>query len=206
MRFHAKSLTPSLPSKKISISLQSAMVGLLAGATLCTQVASAATLAGVNLEDKTTIEGKPLVLNGIGMRKKAIFKVYVAGLYVDEKTQSPDKILASPSPKFIKMKFLRDVDAGKMRDAWSEGFKENCTKSCETYKAELEELNKQMKDMKEGQTLAFHFDQETLSVWINDQKQEPVIKKAGFPAEVLSIWLGKNPPSADLKKGLLGML
>ncbi len=39
--------------------------------------AAAKELAGVNMPDTVSIGGKTLKLNGLGLRKKAIFKVYV---------------------------------------------------------------------------------------------------------------------------------
>ena len=62
-----------------------ALLLIVALTALC-RPASAATieLAGVQLEDKVTVAGKPLVLNGAGIRYKAIFKVYTAGLYLEK--------------------------------------------------------------------------------------------------------------------------
>jgi len=40
----------------------------------------AAELAGAALPDTLAVGGKTLKLNGLGLRKKAVFKVYVGGL------------------------------------------------------------------------------------------------------------------------------
>ena len=45
----------------------------------------AATLAGVTLSDNAQVAGKTLVLNGLGVRKKFVVKVYVVGLYLEQK-------------------------------------------------------------------------------------------------------------------------
>ena len=42
----------------------------------------AASLAGVTLPDTAQVAGTTLVLNGLGLRKKFVVKVYVAGLYL----------------------------------------------------------------------------------------------------------------------------
>ena len=52
---------------------------------------TAGELKGVKMEDTLDIEGKKLVLNGMALRKKFIFKVYVAGLYLPEKEQDAKK-------------------------------------------------------------------------------------------------------------------
>jgi hypothetical protein len=51
--------------------------------------ASAADVAGIRLDERTTLGTCNLVLNGAGLRRKAIFKVYVAGLYLTEKRLGP---------------------------------------------------------------------------------------------------------------------
>src|SRR5262249_60989392 len=49
--------------------------------------ALAAELAGATLPDTLKAGEKTLKLNGLGLRKKAVFKVYVGGLYLE----SPSK-------------------------------------------------------------------------------------------------------------------
>ena len=45
------------------------------------------------MEDKTTVNGQTLVLNGAGLRKKFFIKVYVGGLYLPAKMSNPASIL-----------------------------------------------------------------------------------------------------------------
>ena len=55
--------------------------------------------AGVKLEDRITVRGNPLVLNGAGMRYKAVFKVYTAGLYLEQKGRHAGRSAGrSPAP------------------------------------------------------------------------------------------------------------
>jgi long-chain acyl-CoA synthetase len=49
--------------------------------------ALAGELAGITLPDTLKAGEKTLKLNGLGLRKKAVFKVYVSGLYLE----SPSK-------------------------------------------------------------------------------------------------------------------
>jgi len=44
-------------------------------------------VSGVTLPDTVAFEGKTLKLNGMGLRKKVVFKVYVAGLYLETPTK-----------------------------------------------------------------------------------------------------------------------
>ena len=49
---------------------------------------------GVKLDDKASVGGQELVLNGAGLRKRAIFKVYVGSLYVPAKARTAQDVLA----------------------------------------------------------------------------------------------------------------
>ena len=77
--------------------------------------ALAAELAGVTLPDTRVVDGKPLLLNGIGLRTYSFLgiKIYVAGLYLPQRSDSAEAILNSPEPKLLEIHFLRDVDAEK---------------------------------------------------------------------------------------------
>ena len=60
---------------------------MLGGAALMSSAgARAVELAGVQFPQQVNVAGKPLQLNGAGVRYKAVFKVYAAGLYVPAKT------------------------------------------------------------------------------------------------------------------------
>ena len=88
-------------------------------------VASAAIVAGVNMEDKTTVNGQTLVLNGAGLRKKFFIKVYVGGLYLPAKMSNPAAILAADTPRRMVMHFLYSVSKDQMCEAWEEGLEAN---------------------------------------------------------------------------------
>ncbi len=57
-------------------------------------VASAARVAGVELQEQATVGNRGLSLNGAGLRRKVFFNVYVVGLYLTEKRQSAAEVLA----------------------------------------------------------------------------------------------------------------
>jgi hypothetical protein len=59
------------------------MKHLFFAACLLATSALAGELEGVSMPDDVSVEGHPLKLNGMGLRKKFIVNVYVAGLYVE---------------------------------------------------------------------------------------------------------------------------
>ena len=64
----------------------------------------AGTLKGITMPDTIMVEDQTLVLNGMALRKKFIFKVYVAGLYLPQKESDAEKILKGFSSKIKESK------------------------------------------------------------------------------------------------------
>src|SRR5579884_1887971 len=97
---------------------------------------SAASLAGVTLPDTQQVAGKTLVLNGMGVRTKYMVKVYVAGLYLEQKSTDASDIIKSDTPKQIVMRFLHGASKSQMADAFDEGFRNNSPEAMKTKKGE----------------------------------------------------------------------
>jgi hypothetical protein len=166
--------------------------------------AQAAELAGVTFEESLSHENNNLVLNGVGLRKFAIFKVYAGALYLTQKSTDDRFVLESSTPKLIRMHFLRDVGSKDIQKAWQDGFQKNCSgDDCTKFANEVKELNSLMKELKEKDRLQFAFTQQNLKVWHNETLLGTV-QKEGFSKNILAIFLGRNPPNEGLKSGLLG--
>ena len=162
-------------------------------------------ISGVKLPDQVTLQGKTLKLNGTGLRQATILKinVYAAGLYLENASKDGEAIANSDQPKTIQMVFLRDVSGKQMADAFQEGFEKNCVAGCAELKPDIGKLQGLVKDMKKGDTMAFHFTSSGVELMIRGQKAGSVGDKA-FSHQLIRCWIGKNPPNAELKEGLLG--
>ncbi len=184
------------------------VVGAASAFSLGSQVSYAATAAtaaaGVDFADELTAAGQKLVLNGTGLRTRLFFKVYAAGLYVNEKSKDAESIVRSPTAKVLQLHFLRDVGAETIRGAWSQGFAKNCLILCEESQAKLALLNGLMKDLKKGDVLSFSFKPDELALELNGASLGKV-DGAKIDQNILAIFLGKEPPTAELKTGLLGL-
>src|SRR5262245_57506442 len=102
-----------------------ALVSLLAAVTtLCTS-ARAAELASATLPDTLKAGDTTLKLNGLGIRKKSIVKVYVGALYLTSPSKDPDAIVASDQAKAVRMHFLRDLKKTQVTEGLREGFDAN---------------------------------------------------------------------------------
>jgi hypothetical protein len=167
--------------------------------------AAAAEISGVKLPDQVSLQGKTLKLNGAGLRQATILKinVYAAGLYLENASKDSEAIANSDAPKSIEMVFLRDVTAKQMAEAFQEGFDKNCVAGCAELKPHINKLQGLTKDMKKGDSMAFHFLPEGVELMIRGQKAGSIGDKA-FSHQLIRCWIGKNPPNVGLKEGLLG--
>ena len=81
--------------------------------------AAALEVGGVKLDDKASVGGQELVLNGAGVRKRAIFKVYV-GEPVRARERRPRlRAVLAKGPRRIQMNLLRNLSADQLVDALS---------------------------------------------------------------------------------------
>lgn len=164
----------------------------------------AATLEGVNFPDQATVGDKTLMLNGLGLRTATVLKVkvYVIGLYLEEKSSDPDAIIESKQNKRLAMQFVHDVSADKLRSGWDEGFKDNY-KDIDSIKGEIAKFNATMQDVKEGDSIELDFSGDAVDIMVKGAKADTVDSSA-FQQALLGIWLGPKPPGDALKEGLLG--
>ena len=186
----------------MSILMSAAVLVISATAALDT-AALAAELGGVTLADTLKAGDKTLKLNGLGLRKKAMFKVYVGGLYVESPSKDANAILASDQAKAIRLQFLRDLTKAQLVEAFQEGFEANA-KDKAAQKAAFDKMLALVPDVKEGGSLMFvYLPGKGTTLQVADKELGAFAGK-GFADAVFSIWLGSKPPSEELKKGMLG--
>lgn len=175
-------------------------------AALGTGIADAKQCQGVNFPDQVQVDGTTLALNGLGLRLATMLKVkvYVAALYVAKTSNDPNALLGSNAPSQLVLQFVRDVDAGDLTKAWTEGFEKSGKGQLPALKDRIATLNGWMADMKAGQRLIFT-DKPGAGVEVNvNGAVKGTIKGDDFAKALLAIWLGPDPPNPEIKSGLLG--
>lgn len=193
------------------MTLKKRSLGVLAGLLVSMSVLAAPTeISGVRLEDRVDLRGTPIQLNGAGIRYKAIFKVYVAGLYLGKKAATPQDAYAAPGPKRLTITLLRDIDADALNKSMTEGF-DNNTPADEVarFTPGLVRIRQAFADQKKLQAGDnFNID------WIPGtgtilsikgvQQGEPMKGDDLFNA-LIRLWLGPRPADTKLKDALLGI-
>lgn len=167
--------------------------------------ASAANVAGVNLEDKVTVGTQTLVLNGAGLRKKFVVKVYVGGLYLPAKQSSTTTIIATDQPRRMVMHFLYSVTKAQMAEAWSEGLADNTPNASAEVKTAFKTLASWMEDVPKGNRIVITYAPGTgTTVEVNGKNKGTLGGKAVADA-ILNTWIGPKPgPGGDFKKAIIG--
>ncbi|MGB9234422.1 MAG: chalcone isomerase family protein [Terriglobales bacterium] len=164
----------------------------------------AAELAGVSMPDTVQVGRTSLVLNGMGLRTKYMVKVYVAGLYLTQKSADPGAILKADEPKRIVLQFMRSVSKNQMAEAFDESFRDNAPDAERTMKADIDRMLGALEPLKEGDQMIFTCVPGMGTTFAINGKERLVIDGPSFGQALFSVWLGPKPPTAALKKGLLG--
>src|SRR5271165_401020 len=164
----------------------------------------AASLAGVTLPDTIQVGPATLVLNGMGLRTKFMVKVYVAGLYLAQKSSDPQAILKADVPKRMVMHFVRDVSKNQIADGFTESFENNSPDTAKTLKPDTDRLFSALEPVKDGDEIVFTYLPGVGTSLAIAGKEKLTIAGPAFGEMLFSVWLGPKPPNAALKKGILG--
>ncbi|MFC5045231.1 chalcone isomerase family protein [Aquimarina hainanensis] len=154
-----------------------------------------------------TIDGIDLTMNGAGMRSVLWIDMYAGALYLQKKSKDPKEILDSNQSMSIKLDIVSGfVTQQKMIKAVKEGF-EKATFG-----------NTKMLDERINKFIGFFSEPIVKNdvydlVYIKDVgvkafkngKELGMIKGLDFKYALFKIWLGEEPASESVKKGMLGL-
>lgn len=171
--------------------------------------AQPAELEGVKLDPTAQVGGATLTLNGAGVRTRAIFKVYVASLYVPAKVNNAAALLGQKGPRRVAITMLRNVDADTFADALIEGLQKNHSEAqLASFKVQIDALSASLKaagEAKKGDVIHLDFAPDVgTRVVVNGKQQGNAMAGEDFYTALLRIWLGDKPADSDLKKGMVG--
>lgn len=174
-----------------------------------TSLGAALDVSGVKFEETIDLRGNKLVLNGAGIRYKAVFKVYSAGLYLPKKVGTTEEVLASAGAKRLSITMLRDIDANELGKLFIRGVEDNAPKT-EMSKLmpgllRMGQIFNDQKKLVSGDNILIEWIPGTGSVISVKGKiqGEPFIEPEFYNA-LLRIWLGQSPADSKLKETLLG--
>ncbi len=186
-------------------------LGLLACGLLLagTALAAVVDVAGVKYEDPIDLRGTKVPLNGAGVRYKAVFKVYAAGLYLTKKASTAEEALAATGPKRISITMLREIDSAELGKLFSRGIEDNMDKAGFSKLIpgvlRMSQIFSDYKKLNPGDTFMIEWVPGTGTViTVMGKPQGEPFKEPEFFNALLRIWLGPNPADWKLKDALLG--
>lgn len=180
-------------------------------ATLCLSTAApAANVGDIKMDDRVTVDGVSLQLNGAGIRYKGLFKISAIGLYSSNHFSSLDELIAMPGPKRLMLTMLREVDAHAFGKVMTRSMEDNIERN-ERYRLvsglmRMSDIFSGIKVMRQGDVVFLDWIPGSgLVVIVNGKAQGEPLKEAEFYKALLSIWLGPIPVDFKLKDALLGI-
>ena len=182
-----------------------AALAVVALALLLAAPLAAGTLAGVTMPDTTKAGDHELTLNGMALRSKAIFKVYVGGLYLPDKEHDAKKVLTEDEPRRMVMQWVRNVDKAAICEGWTEGLEANTPGASADVKKNFEALCGLMQDAKTGDRFIYtYLPDDGTTVAINDVVKGKLGAKP-FADALFACWIGPHPGPGDaFREALMG--
>ncbi len=185
------------------------LVAGLSGGWASAQPAAGVELAGVRFEPTVAVQGKALRLNGAGIRYKAVFKVYAAGLYLPQPASSAAEIAAMQGPKRLTITMLRDIDSDELGRLFYRGVENNMDRAAFSRLvpglARMGQIFAAHKKLQAGDNFYVDWLPGTgMVITVKGQPQGEPFKEQEFFDALLGVWLGPNPADWLLKDALLG--
>jgi hypothetical protein len=164
-------------------------------------VCHAAELDGVVMPETRVANGTQVRLNGIGLRTYSVLRIriYVAGLYLERRSDNPHAILHSTENKLLDIRFLRDVDVENARKAWRDGFEGNCKAPCYLDPSDVQRFLATVPSMHEGDESTLLFTSRGVRVTFNGRPMGD-IADPHFAQTVLATFIGPEPPTPRLEE------
>ena len=177
---------------------------LLAACALAAAPVLAREISGVQVPDRLQVAGKTLELNGAGLRKKFVVKVYVGALYLATASKDPAAVIAADAPKSVRMAFVREVEKKQILGAFREGFENNSRDRLPSLLPKLALIEPVVPDAKPGTVLQVTYvpgQGTTVSV---EGGGSVTVEGKDFADALFANWLGEDPADGGLKEAMLG--
>ncbi len=158
------------------------------------------------MEYEVDYEGTTLKMNGAGVRSMLFIELYSGGLYLQEKSSDPIAIAYDDETMAIRIKITSKlIKRETMLSAIEEGFEKATEGKTGPLKDRIAKIRDYYaKPIKKGDLLELVYIKDKGIVCYMNSKELGVIEGQDFKFALFKIWLGENPASENLKKGMLG--
>jgi hypothetical protein len=152
------------------------------------------------------VDGTPLVLNGIGIRRVFFVEVYRAFLYTVSPVRSRREIALDTSPCRLEFQFAYGpININTMRRAWRDAFTNSVGQDAmEAERPAFALFFDTVREYRKGDVVRYDIANGEVAVHTNGQFLGTLCSKALCEA-VIDVVAGERPIDEDLKKGLLNL-
>lgn len=174
------------------------------------QGASAIEVGGMKVDETVRVSNKELKLNGVGIRVKAIFKVYVAALYLPEKKTTVPEVLELAGPRRLTLIMLREISSEDFGQSFMTGLNANSDKAEKSkiinQMVKMGEIFASIPSLKKGDTITTDWIPGSgMLIQVNGKPVGEILPDINFYNAYLKIWLGEKPADSSLKQNMLGI-
>jgi len=178
-------------------------LALLLAFTFVPLTVQAGELAGVTLDDTIRIGEETVELAGMGIRTKTFLKikVYVAGLYMKDRSSDPAQIIGSDQAKAVVMSFLyKEVEGEKLQESWRDGFEANTPSAGPELKKRMDQFVSLFStSAMKGDKYVFAYEPGSGTTVNLKGEIKATIPGADFASALMAIWFGDKLGDGGLK-------
>jgi hypothetical protein len=154
--------------------------------------------------DKVTFFDTTLTLRGHELFTWYFFKIYVASFYSEHPIPSLDKLFDIPGDKYLRLEYLRSIEAKDFIKSSEDAFKKNPDSNPDTIRAELQKLYDAYEPVEKGDTYALYFTQENMTTCLfKNDVRKVCIEGETFARAYFGIWLSEHSLNNEFSKKLI---
>ncbi|MBU1168346.1 MAG: chalcone isomerase family protein [Proteobacteria bacterium] len=167
---------------------------------------STAYAEGKAMPDTMKAGDADLLLNGSGVRTKLFMDLYVAGLYVPEKTKDVVALLKKDDKMAMRLQIISKlITSEKMSEATREGFEKSTHGNIAPIQKEIDDMISVFSaEIKQDDVYDMVYVPGTGTNIIKNGVLAKTIPGEEFSKALFGIWIGDNPVQEKLKSGLAG--
>lgn len=165
------------------------------------------TINGVKLPATLKAGDSEISLNGGGIRKKLFFKLYVGGLYLQNKSSDAKAIIDADEAMAVKLQITSGmISSENMSEAINEGFDNSTGGNVAPIKDKISKFVDTFKksEIVEGNVFDIVYVPGKGVESYKDGKLQSTIEGLDFKEALFGIWLSDKPADEDLKEAMLG--
>ena len=170
----------------------------------------AKTIGGVEMTETLKAGNASLILNGAGIREKFFKDIYVAGLYLKEKSSDYQKIMNQDESMAIKIKIVSSLITDKLfKEACEEGFERSTNGNTKPLRSKIDvALSAFSGKFNVGDEFDIVYVKGSGTTFSKNGKFITKVDGLDFKAALFGIWIIDKPAHKNekLRKGMLGLI